>query len=263
MYSFYLEQENKRFKKKYQHLHQLNVGHFSMLSKGLNKQTNKAVIIATLYKKPVYVPEEVKILKKLKNEPGIAGYIDHFQITSDTHYLIIEYFGSMTLKNFLSSFGNLSEKHIHKITSQLLSTIQVCTSLNILHKNIKSSCVLIDISSLKIKLTNFGFACFFKNNEQLTSKLWYDIAPPEYFIQKSYTANGLNVWCLGLLLYKMLFEKNAFETIHDIMFSPCKISTYSYGSTELKELILRCLDKSCKTRITLQELTSHSWITKK
>ena len=255
------DQEYYRFQLNYHCGSQLNGGPFSILSKGMHKKTHKSVIIVTLFKKPVIVPEEVKILKKLHKIPGIVHYIDHYHITNDTHYIVLEYFRAITLKAYISVYGRLSQIQAQKVFSQIIQIVQHCSDLNILHRNIKPGNILINKITFQIKLTNFGSSCFY-GLQPLKSRVWYAIAPPEYFTQKSYTADGLNIWNLGLLLYKMLFHKNPFETVHDIIFSPCQIPIQFKISLEIKTLLLWTLEKNLIKRVTSKELCIQPWVKK-
>lgn len=239
---------------------QLNGGHFTNISLGVHRSSNKDVIITTLFKKPVNVPEEVKILQRLTDLSGIVQLIDHYHVAPDTHYLVLDYFASMTLRAYLAAFGRLSEGQAQKIMKQIISIVQNCSMKNILHKSIKPNNILINRKTFQIKLTNFGSACVI-NSELLTSKVWYGVAPPEFFFHKAYTADGLNVWTLGMLLYKTLFHKNPFETIYDIMFTPCYISNICCVSPYVKHLIFQTLEKNPEERICLYDMEKHPWMT--
>ncbi len=171
--------EQEKFQLKYDKGPHLTGGHYSSIHKGVQRQTKKPVIITTLFQQPVSVPDEVRILRKLTNVTGIVQLIDHYRVAIDTHCVIMEYFPSMTLRAYIATFGRLTEMQTKKVVCQLISTIQSCSRLRILHRNIKPNNILIDRNSFNIKLTNFGSACFV-GKEPLNSKVFHAIAPPEY-----------------------------------------------------------------------------------
>jgi len=80
--------------------------------------------------------------------------------------------------------------------------------------------------------------------------------------KKKIVADKINTWFLGLLLYKMLYNKLPFKSPHQIMFFPCvcflkKISLSCFA------FLKWCLDKNPRNRISLKETTCHPWLTKK
>lgn len=87
-------------------------------------------------------------------------------------------------------------------------------------------------------------------------------------MQHSYSGKAADIWALGATLYALiygnvpfvagnipaLYEKIKNDPIH---FPP----TSAHHSPELKELILRMLEKDPDNRISLEEVKAHSWVT--
>jgi serine/threonine protein kinase len=78
-----------------------------------------------------------------------------------------------------------------------------------------------------------------------------------------YSANGLYVWTLGLVLYEMLFACKPFQSCNDIVHTSCALFNNKTLTLEAQSLVAWMLTKSVHKRISLNELTHHPWVTKK
>ena len=116
---------------------------------------------------------------------------------------------------------------------------------------------------MEIKLINFSSACSFDNDQDFTSQLSHKNAPPEFFKFKKYSADGLYVWSLGVLLYTLLFNKPPFKSPYEIVNTPLCIPSTKKISLDVKLFLKWVLRKDESDRITLNEMTCHPWITKK
>jgi len=171
----------------------------------------------------------------------------------------MEYFGHMSLQFFLSTNGAVSEKIAHVIFGQLFTTVHECFKRNILHRKLKPSNILIDIKTNQVKIANFNSASQF-DSEEFTSKLSNEIAPPEYFQTKTYTADGLYVWSLGLILYELLFNIKPFNSPIDVTNTPLVIEPHEQTlSLDVINFLFWMLAKS--NRITINQMAHHPWIT--
>ena len=260
----YQSPEMHRFVTKYFLDKTIQSGRFNDVSLGKHRATQKKVIIKTIYTKYYRKLKEASFLKKLVNVPGVITYLDQYYINPHLHLLVLEYFGEMTLKRFLNQYGPISECTTHTIFKQLVSTVHSCFSMNILHRKIKLSNILINVRSLQIKLINFNSASHFDNdNDQFNTTLCTEIAPPEYFTKRIYSADGLYIWTLGLVLYEMLFNRQPFSCPNNVVRTPCSVYSKKPLSLDVELLVSWMLTKLSNKRITINELTHHPWISKK
>jgi len=254
--------EVKRFTEKYYLKKTIIQGQFNAVAYGQNKKTHQKVVIKSIYSSEPNNHKEVTILKQLQHVTGIIQYIDCFTIKPDIQFIVMEYFGQMNLHHFLRIEGPLPEKIAHAIFKQLSTTVLHCYQHRILHRKLKPSNILINIRTNKIKIGNFNSASQFSSEkEEFTSQLNNDIAPPEYFQSKKYTADGLYTWSLGLILFEMLFKMKPFESSIDAVCNPLCIPPHAQQiSIIVLVLLKKLLGKS--NRIRLNDLYHHPWINK-
>ncbi len=153
----------------------------------------------------------------------------------------------MSLKSLLHQYGPLSEINMHTIFKQLVSTVQSCFNLYILHHDMKPSNILINVNTLQIKLINFNSASHFDTkNDQFNTPLSKDIAPPEYFTRGFYSRNGLFVRTLGLILYEMLYNRRPFQCHNNVVRYFCPLYAKKPLSIEAEQLVFWMLTKKTK-----------------
>jgi len=253
--------EVQRFTQKYYLKRTLLRGKFNAIAYGHDKITHAKVLIKSIYKPEPCKLKEATILKKLLHVPGVVTYLNHYAIKCNIYFLVIEYFGHMDLQFFLSTNGAVSEKIAHTIFKQLVTTAHECFKNHILHRKLTPSNILIDVKTNQIKITNFNSASQFDDSDEFTAQLSDEVAPPEYLLTKKYTADGLYTWSLGLILYKLLFNKKPFNSHADVINTPLTIAPHnqilSLNVIAFLNWLLAKFD-----RISLHQMSHHPWITK-
>ena len=85
-------------------------------------------------------------------------------------------------------------------------------------------------------------------------------APPEWIKYRRYTADGLTVWSLGILLHDMVCGDIPFETDSQILLGLPDWSDNTVLSGECKDLLVSCLHTDPNQRTPLDRISSHPWI---
>ncbi|NXT37432.1 KKCC1 kinase, partial [Pelecanoides urinatrix] len=141
----------------------------------------------------------------------------------------------------------------------------------IIHRDIKPSNLLLGDDG-HVKIADFGVSNQFEGNDaQLSSTAGTPaFMAPEAISDtgKSFSGKALDVWAMGITLYCFVYGKCPFIDeyilgLHNrIKNKPVEFPEEAQLSEELKELILRMLDKNPETRITVPEIKVHPWLTK-
>ena len=87
---------------------------------------------------------------------------------------------------------------------------------NIVHRDLKPENILLDSqdkSNLDIKISDFGFACFFNPDEGLDLVLGSPIyMAPEIILKEKYN-DKVDIWSIGVITYMLLTGRNPFPGV--------------------------------------------------
>ena len=208
------------------------------------------------------VPLEVLLLQQVSGVPGIIRMLDYFE-SNESFYIVMELFHGCDLFDFISESGPLSEEVARNLFQQILDTVICCHERGVLHGDIKDENILIDVQSMQVKLIDFGSGSWINNNQasKLTNFRGTRVySPPEWITRREFTAEGLTVWSLGILLYDMICGDIPYETDEDILSHTLIWYDQLNLSTNVKDLVVGCLDPNINSRITLQQIKDHTWL---
>ena len=197
----------------------LGKGSYAIVKLAHHKKTGDIIAIKTYDKirlcdplKKASVDREIKILKSIEH-PNIIKYIDCFDNKRQLH-LIMEYAGQRSLYEYIKANHNrcleeqgkpfwLSNKQEAKgIFRQIVEAISYLHKKSIAHRDLKLENIIFT-SKEQVKIIDFGFSI------QSNSKLRTFCGTPTYMapelVRKSeYWGHKVDVWALGVLLYRML-----------------------------------------------------------
>jgi serine/threonine protein kinase len=212
--------------KEYQILRQLDIfSNFSDLF--LTKKEYKYYILK-LYRMGIKLDELVLSRIKSLNSELIVNIIDYgFDNQLKRYYIIEEYYRLGSLSNFIKNNYELirnNYKVIDSIIEQLNEGIYLLHKNEILHKDIKSSNILIkevitneqgDIEDIRVVISDFNISSIIPTeaSKKITEGVKGTIVymPPESF-SKVITKKS-DYWSLGMILYELLFRNLPFENI--------------------------------------------------
>eukprot|EP00257_Ricinus_communis_P018672 XP_015577455.2 cysteine-rich receptor-like protein kinase 19 isoform X1 [Ricinus communis] len=162
-------------------------------------------------------------LKEFKNELKLTAKLQHVNLVRLLGYcterkekmLIYEYMPNKSLDFYLFDQKRRLElnweKRVHIIEgiAQGLLYLQEYSNLTIIHKDIKSSNILLD-SNMKPKISDFGMARIFQkeNHEANTCQIvgTYGYVPPEY-VKRGVYSTKYDVYSFGVLLLQIISGK--------------------------------------------------------
>lgn len=267
------------FDRKYTTCSLLGKGGFGAVYAGYRNTDHFPVAIKVISKNRVLktsqnnIPVEVSLMQKTNHIDGVIKLIEYFELP-DCWMLILERMLTSTkasnirttstnvkdLFDFISDNGPLSEDLARTIFKQVVGTVKEIHASGVIHRDIKDENILIDCASKRVKIIDFG------SGAQLVDDIYTDFdgtrvySPPEWIKFRRYRADGLTVWSLGILLYDMVCGDIPFETDNQIKRAQLYFKPSLGLSESVKELIEACLTISTSERISLGELSRHSWL---
>ena len=232
-----------------------------------------------------YIKNESEILKLLNDEKIIKMY----QIRENNNYYFIvkEYCNGGSLKDCSDKYQEKYEKTfsleiIQYIMKQILECLKYIHSLNIIHRDLKLSNILVvfeteedkkklNMMNAKIKLNDFGYSA--KNSRDLHKTIIgssYNADPFILSLLKDKNNEGYDekadIWTLGTICYQMFTGKYLFNlnNIKEL------IKNYQNGiytlpfnaNKEIVTFIGSMLRFNCEERLSAEELLNHPFLVK-
>ncbi|CBZ54052.1 hypothetical protein NCLIV_044860 [Neospora caninum Liverpool] len=258
----------------YQVGEQLGHGKFSIVYKGIHRETNELYAIKVIDKGKINGHErellrsEMAILRLL-NHPNVI-YMKELLDTKETLYIVMELVRGGELFDLIQQNHRLPELHVNRIISQLLSTVYYLHKCGIVHRDLKPENILLTdrTPNATIKLTDFGLSTLCAPNEVLhqpCGTLAY--VAPEVLTMEGYN-HQVDVWSIGVIMYLLLRGRLPFPINqafgHPSFYESTPVSfdgpVWREISSSAKDLIVRMLQPNPRRRITVAEALQHIWI---
>ncbi len=205
---------------KYKILKMLGKGSYAEVFLAIDTNTSSKVAIKRFFTKNRDIDNsfknELKICKIIKdniNCPYIVNILDVYN--DDTYtYLVMEYAPHGDLENFISrSFkkrNGINEKIIDRVILQTKEAISCLHENNIIHRDIKSSNILI-FDNKTIKISDFGVSKYLDNSKFARSSIGTPYYMSPAIVRGEKYSYNVDYWALGCLIYKMTTNKYPFE----------------------------------------------------
>lgn len=206
--------------------------------------------------------------RQLRREIFLQSRLDHpgivhlYAWSSDAKcvYLLMEPCMGGNLFTKLRS-GPLQEKEVRRYVKELCVAMDYLHSNDIIHRDIKPENILLHDNSVKI--CDFGWAVCspLLRTTQCGTPLY---TPPEIVKNESYDSK-IDVWCIGVLTYELLYAKIPFEIRHPndlakIVEEEVKFPSDVSVSDSAKDFIWKCLAKVPKNRLTIPQTLDHEFL---
>lgn len=126
------------------------------------------------------------------------------------------------------------------------------------------------MSNLNIKITDFGFACFFNPQEGLMDVLGSPLYMAPEIIQEKKYDHRVDVWSTGVIAYILLSGRPPFkgrtkaDIFNSIINHPLQFDhpIWDKISPEAKNFLKMALEKDYHKRATAKQLIEHEWLKK-
>jgi calcium-dependent protein kinase len=205
---------------------------------------------------------EINILKKI-DHPNIVKLFE-FYSNKSTYYLILEFCEGGNLYEFVDE-NKLSEFQVIYIMFQILSAMNYCHNMNILHGDLKPDNILIKKSECglcRVKICDFGTSHIFKKGEKQKEAVGtLNYMAPEVLKEKY--NQKCDLWSCGVTMYILLTGKKPFLGRDDIEVMS-KILSNSYDKNLInkynrytKDLLSKLLEINPKKRLSAEQALNH------
>ncbi|XP_016363078.1 serine/threonine-protein kinase pim-2-like [Sinocyclocheilus anshuiensis] len=250
---------------------EIGEGGFGTVYEGISKFLREQVAIKFIPKyetdqyiqipgcsKPLFAEVALNLLLK---RPPLSPYIVHmlewFE-EDDRYILILEYPQPCKdlLKFMVNNMQLLDESQTRSLMYQAVLGAKHCLDRGVFHRDIKLNNFLINTKTNQVKLIDFGCSDLVKSSGYLDG-FTGGVCPPEYYRDSKYEAGPTTVWSLGIMMYTMVCRCQPFNSLEDMMHG--SLSFNARISSELQDLISRCLAYHPTERATIEEILKHTW----
>lgn len=232
-----------------------------------DKVSGKQCAVKEYLKKSLsYVPlldqiiqTEIKIMNTVSHANIVTLY-KHIE-TEDYHRFVMEYCTNGQLEDIYDPCRTFSEDKCKKYFSQLVQGVAHLHSCNIIHRDLQLSNICLTQED-DIRICDFGLSQFFEPEGRITGfRGSSKYALPDSLIGKEYCPPEVDVWSLGVCLYKMLTGYLPFvgheQAVHGQFMIPLKELDIS---EESKDLISKILCSESSRRLNLDQIMLHPWM---
>jgi hypothetical protein len=242
---------------RFQVLKEIGRGGMGVVFQAYDKQLREQVAIKVL--SPL-LSHDAEALERLKREVSAARRVTHSNVirihdiseTNQLYYVSMEYFGGISLKEYLRQNGALSAMRAYQIASQICDGLEAAHQQGVIHRDLKSQNIIIN-STNHIKIIDFGLARTAHLDGMTVTGLI--MGTPEYMAPEQVSGKKVDeradIYSLGIILYEIFTGKLpftgdsaitvGFKQIKDDPAPPRSINPQI--SEEVEEVILRALQK--------------------
>lgn len=244
---------------RYEIVEKIGGGGMSVVYKAKCRVLNRYVAIKILRNELI---SDSDFVDKFKQESLSAASLNHPNIVNiydtgiedDIYYIVMEYIKGVTLKDYITQKGNLSEEETIKITIQVAEALKHAHANKIIHRDIKPHNIMITDEGIA-KVADFGIAkaassSTINNTSNVIGSVHY-FSPEQ--ARGGYVDEKSDIYSLGVVMYEMVtgvvpFDADnhisvAMKHIQDVVVPPSQKISYITVSKGLETVILKCLEK--------------------
>uniref|UniRef100_A0A061REP4 Calcium/calmodulin-dependent protein kinase kinase n=1 Tax=Tetraselmis sp. GSL018 TaxID=582737 RepID=A0A061REP4_9CHLO len=263
----------------------LGKGNFGTVRLCFNLNDKKLYAIKTLNKKTLTknrglkkrkdadpladLKREVAIMKKLRH-PNLVRLFEVIDDPLSTKLLMVmeHVQGGPIRSDKPGAPGCMAEQVVVHYFRDMCMGLDYLHFNQIVHADLKPENMLLSATG-EVKITDFGCSRVLDEEGIVPSRATGTpmFHAPEMTTGQPYNAYMADVWALGVTLYAFIFGEMPFdgksiaEIHYNIANKALEFSASYFVSDELKDLLLRMMEKDPAKRIRLPEIMAHSWVT--
>ncbi|XP_046651187.1 PAS domain-containing serine/threonine-protein kinase-like [Daphnia pulicaria] len=256
------------YSENYQFIKQIGSGGFGSVQLAHGIIDNKLVVTKFIKKSTVYsdswvvtedghrLPNEIYLLNRIQH-PFIVNMIEFFE--NDSYFqLVMEKHGfGMDLFEFIEKTNGVPEPLGANIAKQLVDAVDYLHSKGILHRDIKDENVVLD-DQFHAKLIDFGSATYISDKPFKAFCGTFEYCSPEVLKGNPYRGPELEVWAMGVTIYVLIFGRNPFAGIEDILKSALEFP--DSASSDLRDLLNGMMNRCVEDRFSVCDALKSKWL---
>ena len=247
----------KKLDGRYELLELIGVGGMADIYKARDIEEDRIVAVKIL--KTEFAGSD-EFLRRFRNESKAIALLSHPNIvkiydvgfTDKVQFIVMEYVDGITLTDYIEQQGVLKWRDAVHFTIQILKALQHAHDRGIVHRDIKSSNVML-LSDGTIKVMDFGIARFNRENNKTVSEKTigsvHYISPEQ--ARGDITDERSDIYSVGVALYEMLTGRKPFDgdtpvsiALMHMQSTPKKPSEINSTIAEgLEQIVLRAMQK--------------------
>ncbi len=252
----------KRLDGRYELLELIGVGGMADIYRARDIQEDRIVAVKIL--KTEFAGSD-EFLRRFRNESKAIALLSHPNIvkiydvgfTDKVQFIVMEYVDGITLTDYIEQQGVLKWRDALHFTVQVLRALQHAHDRGIVHRDVKSSNVML-LRDGTIKVMDFGIARFNRENNKTVSEKTigsvHYISPEQ--ARGDITDERSDIYSVGVALYEMLTGKKPFDgdtpvaiALKHMQSVPRKPSEINETIPEgLEQIVLRAMQKDPAAR---------------
>ncbi len=193
-----------------------------------------------------------EFLRRFRNESKAIALLSHQNIvkiydvgfTEKVQFIVMEYVDGITLTDYIEQQGLLKWRDAVHFTVQILRALQHAHDRGIVHRDIKSSNIML-LRDGTIKVMDFGIARFNRENNKTVSEKTigsvHYISPEQ--ARGDITDERSDIYSVGVLLYEMLTGKKPFDGDTPVAIALKHMQSTPKKPTEITETIPEGLEQ--------------------
>lgn len=189
--------------------------------------------------------------------------------------IILENFVGTDLLDLLNESDTPKRQQLIGYFFQIIDGVEYMHNMGVAHMDLKLENIVLNKESGIVKVIDFGYAMEFMNdlgyvrsNKICGTECYF---PPEFFTNLRYSPEKVDVWCCGIILYNLIYDKMPWEfacaqrdTTYNIYKNKCKrempnvlfpdVKVYGFNESDAEviyKLFAGMLDINSNTRLDI------------
>lgn len=244
---------------RYEIVEKIGGGGMSVVYKARCRVLNRYVAIKILRNE---LTSDSDFVEKFKQESLSAASLNHPNIVNiydtgmedDIYYIVMENIKGVTLKDYITKNGKLSEEETIKISMQVAEALKHAHANKIIHRDIKPHNIMITDEGI-VKVADFGIAkaassSTINNASNVIGSVHY-FSPEQ--ARGGYVDEKSDIYSLGVVMYEMVTGVVPFDADNHISVAMKHIKESALPPTQrfndisiskgLEAIILKCMEK--------------------